>query len=183
MVVNEGLAAQAGALHERVVWNVREKVAQIVLLDAGLFCLFLLDRRFVAGVPIGSVLAVALVGIGMLRQPKYRASNLQLLPVAFVVLLAYLVIVSMLSGVDWQDRALKLVALALLLWVLVLGQIDVPSAIAGLIFAAIINVPAHYLGIVSSTEFLTGFWGEKNVAGMWYAVVESHRVWWRLSNQ
>lgn len=178
MTLKEELSARQEALESRLAWNLREMASRIVLLDAALFSLFLLDRRFVAGVPIGSMLAVALVGIGLLRQPKYRASNLQLLPIAFVGLFAYLVVVSMLSGVDWQDRMLKLVALALLMWVLILGQIDVPSAIVGLMVGALVNVPAHYAGLASSTEFLTGYWGEKNVAGMWYAVVMILGLWW-----
>lgn len=148
-----------------------ELASKVVLLDAFLFSLFLFDREFVAGVPLGSVLAVTIFFVGFMRKPTVQVPRLGMLGPALVVLFIYLIAVSEFQGLDWLDRALKLLALGLMMWTIVGRRIDPLSAVAGLSVAAIINTVAEYAGIAGGGGYLTGLWGEKNVTGLWYAAV------------
>lgn len=144
-------------------------------LDAFLFALFIFDRFLLPiGVAGGVVLGVVLVGIGAFRKPAYRVRGWGLIALALAMLLAYLALGSAYNGVDFGQRLLRISILFALILTLAAGKYHFPSALTGLIIGAVlINAPAYYLGLTSDNyaPYLTGWFGDKNVAGMWYAVV------------
>lgn len=146
-------------------------MAQVYPLDALLFGLFMLDRVAVGPVPGGVLLTLVIGVLGFSRAPKLKMRGLPLLAAAYALLLVYLAVVSQDAGVDWQQRALRFAILAILVWVLVEGRIDAFSAVSGVCVGLMVNAGAYYAGLTTDAypPFLTGWLGDKNVAGLWYA--------------
>ena len=148
-------------------------LARIYPVDALLFSLFIFDRVSVGPVPAGVLLTVLIGVVGFLRAPTLRMPGLQVLAVAYAGLIVYLAVVSQDAGVDWQQRALRMFILGILIWVLVQGRFDAYSAVAGLVLGLGVNAVAYYAGLTTDfyPPYLTGWLGDKNVSGMWYATV------------
>lgn len=149
--------------------------ANLRLSDAGLFGLFIFDRTAVASsVPGGVALASTLLLLAAFRRPTHRLTISTPLLVTFVSLLAFLAIESQYNGVSFTQRLLRISLLFALTMALAQGRFHIPSAITGIAFTAVcVNAPAFYLGLTPNQypPFLTGWWGDKNVAGMWYAAI------------
>lgn len=174
--------AREATLSERT----RTWMSQLYPLDALLFGLFVLDRVAVGPVPGGVVLTLVIGLLGFYRAPKLRMSGLPVLAGCYAALLVYLAVVSQDAGVDWQQRAIRFAILAILVWVLVQGRFDAYSAVVGICVGLLVNAAAYYAGLTTDAypPFLTGWLGDKNVAGMWYAtfgilglVIWSRRKW------
>ncbi|MHA6523083.1 O-antigen ligase family protein [Tessaracoccus sp. G1721] len=159
--------------HEVVDEGASSWLARVYPLDALLFSLFIFDRVSVGPIPAGVLITILIGVVGFLRPPTLRMRGLPVLAVGYAGLLVYLVIVSQDAGVDWQQRVLRMFILGILIWVLVQGRFDAFSAIAGLVLGLGINAAAYYAGLTTDNypPFLTGWLGDKNVAGMWYATV------------
>lgn len=141
-------------------------------LDAFLFGLFIFDRVAVGPLPLGVGMMVFIALVAIFRRPKLRLPHFGLFVAFYLSLVGFAVAVSQASGLDWHQRALRWVLLLLIIWALVGGRFDAYSALIGIITALAINVAAYYLGLTSDNypPFLTGFLGDKNVAGLWYAI-------------
>ncbi|MDO5676868.1 MAG: hypothetical protein Q4G35_05095 [Propionibacteriaceae bacterium] len=122
---------------------------------------------------MGVALAVALVGLAAFKPAAREVKRLGWVVALFLVLVVYLAIVSDINGADWEQRLLRVVIIFALAYVVAQGRYHMPSAMFGLGFAAVGNAAAFYAGLTTNNypPFLTGFWGDKNVAGLWYAVV------------
>ena len=163
-------------------------MARVYPLDALLFGLFMLDRVNVGPIPGGVLLTVLIGVLGFLRAPTLRMRALQPLAIAYAGVLVYLILVSEDAGVGWKQRALRMFILGILVWVLVQGRFDAYSAVLGLAIGLFVNAAAYYAGLTPDyyPPFLTGWLGDKNVAGMWYAtfgvlgLVLWHRRRWSL---
>lgn len=149
-------------------------MARVRPLDALLFALFAFDRFPLApGVPAGVPLIGLLLVIAAFRRPTLQVSVLPKLAPFYAALFVYLAVVSDFNGTDYHQRLLRIVMLFLLTWVVAQGRFDVFSATLGLSVATVlINTPAYYLGLTSDNypPFLTGWFGDKNVAGLWCAM-------------
>lgn len=163
----------SGGLGETVDEASSSWMARVYPLDALLFSLFIFDRVGVGPIPAGVLLTLLIGVVAFLRAPTLRMPGLQVLAVAYAGLLAYLAIVSHDAGVDWQQRVLRMFILGILIWVLVQGRFDAYSAVAGLVLGLGVNAVAYYAGLTTDfyPPYLTGWLGDKNVAGMWYAAV------------
>lgn len=150
-------------------------VATFRPVDAFLFSLFLLDRvRLFGAFPGGVALTAALVALAIFRKPVYKVKGIGWMSCLFAILVLYLAVSSAYAGVDFEQRLFRIALLLALVLILATGRFHFPSAVGGLIFGAVcINVPAFYAGLTPSlyAPFLTGWFNDKNVAGMWYAVV------------
>ena len=163
-------------------------MARIYPADALLFGLFIFDRVSVGPVPAGVLLTLVIGVVGFLRAPALRMPGLPTLAGAYALLLLYLAVVSHEAGVDWQQRAIRMAILGILIWVLVQGRMDAYSAVIGASAGLMFNAGAYYAGMTSDNypPFLTGWLADKNVAGMWYAtfgvlgLVLWHRRRWSL---
>lgn len=148
---------------------------KIRFFDALIFGLFVFDRMaFAPGFPVGVAVASLIILIGVFRKPRLKVDGFPKWAILYTFMLAYLAMLSYLMGqVGWQQRLLRFVILAGLLWVVATGRYHFKSIVAGLVVSMTLNVLAFYLGLTSNyyPPFLTGFFGDKNVAGMWYAVI------------
>lgn len=91
---------------------------------------------------------------------------------AGVVMLGYLAYVSTINGMPWGQRITKFVLLLGLAAAFAQRRIDVRSFIVGTMTMSVINVAMFYAGATPNRypPYLTGFYDDKNVAGMYYAL-------------
>ncbi|GAB3751796.1 hypothetical protein GCM10027599_11040 [Yimella radicis] len=89
-----------------------------------------------------------------------------------VVMLGYLTYVSVVNGMPWGQRITKFALLLGLAAAFAQRRIDVRSFIVGTMTMSVINVAMFYAGLTPNRypPYLTGFYDDKNVAGMYYAL-------------
>lgn len=149
--------------------------------DALLFAVFVFDRVALAGIlPFGVLWSGFIILVGITRRPVYKIRYHGILLIIFIMILMWLGVTSAYNGVDFSQRLLRITLLFALLSLLMEGRFHWFSAIAGLGGALLLfNLPMYYLGLTSDNypPFLTGFIGDKNVSGLWYAVVTILGLW------
>ncbi|WP_062946596.1 hypothetical protein [Brachybacterium sp. sponge] len=128
--------------------------------------------------PLNQVVMVGIVLLALTRRPRVDLGRLQMLVPLLVIGLFYLAMISMFteatySAFSWERRLLRLGLTAVFLLVLASGRIDLRSGLAGLATGMILNAIAFYLGLAPDNYggVLSGFFMDKNVAGMAYAIV------------
>ncbi|QEH93806.1 hypothetical protein FV141_09890 [Dermacoccus abyssi] len=144
-----------------------------MLLDCLLGFLFMwAGYPITATLPGGVAAAVAVIAVGVFRPSTLKVKWGSLLFLLGMALLVFLVAVSMLNGQPWTQRIGKFALLLLLCSVLATGRINVRSLVIGGCLGAVVNVPLFYAGIAPNNypPYLTGFYGDKNVAGLYYVV-------------
>ena len=129
-------------------------------------------------IPLNQVVMVGIILLAITRRPQVELGRLQMLVPLLVIGLFYLAMLSMFTeatefAFDWERRLLRLGLTAVLLLVLASGRIDLRSGLAGLATGMILNAIAFYLGLAPDNYggVLSGFFMDKNVAGMAYAIV------------
>lgn len=168
--------APSGALERRLLavgHSVRTFAGPIVLLDCLLGFLFMwAGYPITATLPGGVAAAVAVIAVGVFRPSTLKVKWGSLLFLLGMALLVFLVVVSMLNGQPWTQRIGKFALLLLLCSVLATGRINVRSLVIGGCLGAVVNVPLFYAGLTPNNypPYLTGFYGDKNVAGLYYVV-------------
>lgn len=147
------------------------------LVDAVLFGLFVYDGFPVPGVP-GNIpgsdaAAVVLVGLAAFRRPQRSMSSAGWFIPFWITLLTYLVFVSMYNEVDWTRRALRIAIMVALAAAITTERVDIHAGMRGLGMALIVNFVLFYAKIAPDKYggALTGFLGDKNVAGLYYCVI------------
>ncbi len=146
---------------------------RVVVLDAILGALMIfVGYPVTASLPGHIVVTVLVVAVGAFRHPRFQVRWGGLMAIAVTLLYVYLVVVSIQQGTAWGQRITKFALLALLAVVIAGGRIDYRSLIIGGCIGAVINVPLFYAGLATDNypPFLTGFYGDKNVSGMYYAL-------------
>lgn len=146
------------------------------VVDAVLFGLFVYDGFVMPGlpipIPVSEVAAMTLVGISIFRR-QWRIFELPqwLLPV-FCLLLTYLFIESSHNDADWSRRAIRLSVMVALLWALTTGRLNMVAGFAGVGIALAINALLFIAGLAPNNYggALTGYLGDKNVAGLYYTI-------------
>lgn len=131
-----------------------------------------------AGYPLTATLpgsvafAAGLVVVAAFRRPTLTVRGGGLLLAMAVGMLGYLVAVSVINGQPWTQRIEKFALFVLLAAALATGRVNIRSLVVGGCLGALVNVPLFYLGLAPNNypPFLTGFYGDKNVAGLYYAV-------------
>lgn len=147
------------------------------LIDAVLFGLFVYDGFSLPGlpvaIPVSELAALGLVMISLLRRPSYRLPATQWLLPIFGLLLIFLVISSIANDVDWFRRAFRIASLVALLWVITSGRVNLKSGLSGAAVALVVNAILFYAGVAPDNYggVLTGFLGDKNVAGLYYTIL------------
>lgn len=159
-------------LHRAGEIRIPEFVLFFLLIGVGLLPLpqigFSLENLAVAGI----------VGLGLLRRPPRTLGALEGLVPVVVVALFYLTVVSLFAtptefAADWPTRLLRFLAVLLMVLVIGTGRVDIRSGLYGLTAALLVNIPLFYAGLVPANygTYLTGLVGDKNVAGLAYALV------------
>lgn len=145
--------------------------------EAVLFGMFVYDGFGVPGLPVvipGSDLAaIALVGISVFRRPQHGPGGSKWLIPFAIILLTYLAFSSMYNDVDWFRRLFRITIMFAFVASIISGRLDLSSGLKGLGVALAINAGLFYTGIAPNNYAgaLTGFLGDKNVAGLYYCII------------
>lgn len=145
----------------------------VVLIDFALgFSLIVVGYTFAGGMPGGVLTAAAMVAVGLLRRPTVRVRWGGILFVVMFLLLVYLAVESRYNHMAWQQRDLKFFLILSAAAVLGSGRINTRSFLIGGLAGAVVNAPAFYLHLTPNDypPYLTGYYLDKNVAGMYYAL-------------
>lgn len=156
--------------HQRAVREFWERIDGIDLL---LGMLLIFNSYTLAGnLPVGIPLAAAIIGVGCCRHAQVKVNSGALMVCAALVVFGYLVLVSVQQGQPWEQRTARFVLILGVAVVLAQRRIDPRSLILGGCIGASLNALAFYAGLTSNNypPYLTGFYGDKNVAGLFYAV-------------
>lgn len=135
--------------------------------------LFIVDRVGVAGrFPVELILLVLVIGVGAFIRPRVAIRGGGLIVLTWVCVILYVVLLSVVNDHPWVQRGGRWILLFAFAMVLAEGRIHWKSIVAGVCFGLVfINTSATFLGIQGEgyVGFLTGFLGDKNVAGLYYA--------------
>ena len=126
--------------------------------------------------PVAEAAGVALVILAAFRRPHRSLANFGILAVLVFGLLVFLAVSSSINGIDdrdWLRRLFRIAVLVCLAGSFASGRLDLRGALHGMIAALVINIPLFYAGLAPDTYggVLTGLLGDKNVAGLYYAVI------------
>lgn len=142
---------------------------------------FLFAQAAIPGLPVSfpvSYLAMAvLLVVAALRHPRWPLRPVNGYIWAFVLLIGYYAAVSA-SGVqsagasDWVRRLFRMAILLTFVGALASGRLHFPSVIKGFATGLVINAVLFYAGVAPHPyqDYLTGFAGDKNTAGLVYAM-------------
>lgn len=129
-------------------------------------------------IPFNQVVMVGIILLAITRRPQVELGRLQMLVPMLVIGLFYLAMLSMFTeetefAFGWERRFLRLALTAVFLLVISSGRIDLRSGLAGLATGMIVNTVLFYMGLAPDNYggVLSGFFMDKNVAGMAYAIL------------
>ncbi|MDQ4501907.1 hypothetical protein [Sinomonas sp. ASV322] len=158
-------------------WSAGVRRPRVRLLQAALFAFFVFDGYAVPGLPVpipgADLAAIVLVALGAFRvRERFLGPTAWYVPL-WVLLVAYLALESWVNEVDWFRRAVRLGIMVVLSVQLGTGRLDLRSGLLGLLTGLGANAVLFYLRLAPDTYsgVLTGFLGDKNVAGLYYALV------------
>lgn len=159
--------------HETMRW-----VGSIQLVDFLLFALMFVGTVPVLGDHASEIFLAAATVLALFRRPRFDLGPLALIVPAFVVMLGYIGMISLfaeadpLAVADWRLRLIRMIAVTVMIFVVATGRVDLRSAILGVAAMCLLNIPLFYAGLASDTYggYLTGFFGDKNFAGLVYAI-------------
>lgn len=142
-------------------------------------------------VPGGLITAVIIVFVGMWRPAVVRVRWGGVLFLIMIAILAFLAVESQHNHMRWVQRDTKFFLILAAATIIASGRINVRSVTIGAMVGELINVPAFYLHLTPNDypPYLTGFFLDKNVAGLYYALwgclglnvlPRRWRKWWIL---
>lgn len=126
--------------------------------------------------PLASSAVLLLCALALFRPPERSLGTLSGLALLLTGILAYLAVVSALSPMvatdEWVRRIVRLSAVVALVFFFVSRRLDLVSVLKGLGTAMVVNAGMFYSGLAPDRYggFLTGYFGDKNQAGLYHAV-------------
>lgn len=144
--------------------------------DALLMSLFVVRTDLLGvGFTINDLAGLALVVLAMFRRPVRSLQGVRWYLWICAVILSYLALVALLTGLTAADitRFGRITIMMLLAAFIASGRIDIVSGLKGFTVGLLANIPLFYAGLAPDEYggLLTGFLGDKNVAGLTYAVM------------
>ena len=128
-------------------------------------------------IPIRYFAMAVLVAVATTRRPRFASPQLRLFIVAAVMLIVYDLIVSasaapMTGASDWRQRLIRLGLLLVFTVFAGTGRLRLVALIEGFACGLVLNAILFYAGIAPHDyqQFLSGYVGDKNAAGLLYAV-------------
>lgn len=157
---------------------------RIRLLQVALGVLLSIDLT-VRGSLSTSTLAFAFMAVyGWTQPPRLRYRAMMWVPVTLLLTFVYLGALSALTlqsplAFNWETRLLRMATLTITALFLATERLHLRSTVIGVMIGVALNVPLFFLGWVPDTYAgaLTGYVGDKNTAGMMYAVATLMGVW------
>ncbi|MHA6523081.1 zinc ABC transporter permease [Tessaracoccus sp. G1721] len=131
-------------------------------------------HTLVTGFPIEIAVFALAVAAGTFVRPTVRTPALPWVALAYFSMLGSVIAVSVLMEQPWLQRSVRLSLLFFFAAVVAQGRINWKSVVAGgTLSLVLVNAPAFYLGLTPNNypPFLTGWLGDKNVSGLYYAVM------------
>lgn len=128
----------------------------------------------IPGIPNEIIIFTGLIALGAFIRPTRYIRHLQWIMLAYGLMLVHVIIVSMIHGQPWLQRSFRMALLFGFLVMLAEGRFHWKSMLTGMVISMVfINAPAYYLGLTADyyPPYLTGFVGDKNVVGMYYALL------------
>ncbi|WP_269929194.1 O-antigen ligase family protein [Kocuria massiliensis] len=181
MTVRAESGPKPAGIYARAHRAVVAEAGSLRLLEFFIGCLIAFVGTSAPGLPGNlplSYVAVLLgLGIAFLRRPRHAfPSDVRWWTLALALGLAAAVVVSVVAGYastgEWLRRIFRLGIVVAFALVLGSGRLHFRSVLRGFITMLLVNVPLFYLGLTSDTYggYLTGIFGDKNQAGLNYAV-------------
>lgn len=159
----------------RSPWNPLVTSASPRLFEAVLAIGLVMEAFSAPGLPIpfAEFSAILLLLLASFRLPRRDLSQYGVLALLALALVAYLVAVTVHNDLDPTRRATRITLLILLIYAIASERIDIKSVLYGMTAGALINVPLFYAGLTPDAYggYLTGFLGDKNVSGLFYALL------------
>lgn len=126
--------------------------------------------------PVAQLAVIGLCMIGSVRRPGRDLGQyglLFLIAFFFMAYLAYISDFNDIAAADWTRRLIRLTANVMLLFFVASGRLSMKSILVGVGAGLLANIPAFAFGLTANRygSALTGWLGDKNQAGLWYAVV------------
>lgn len=158
----------------------------IMLVDLILGFALLWDRYPVPGLgqPTGVVVLVAAIVVAACRRPTRRLPVMWLVVALYLFMVGWAAVISERNQLDWHQRAVKVLILLVFALAVAVGRLHLRSLLIGLLLSMVANVPLFYAGLTPNSypPFLTGYFGDKNIAGLMYGVMTLlgllvHRRW------
>lgn len=190
--VDRTASSSAPAIGQRLADSAREtarSVGEIRIPEAVMFFVLLSFSGLtgigsIGPVPVSHLLLSAICGYALLCRPTRHLGGFAWAIPAVTLALFYISMVSLFAtptefASSWETRFLRLGMVTFLMFVLASGRLDPRSAVTGAFTALVVNIPLFYAGLVPDSYggALTGLIGDKNVAGLAYAVVGLLMVW------
>lgn len=142
------------------------------------FALFMAPPLSGAVQIVGNALLLLVVLYTLCFSPKLAIGRYGSLIWLSLLALLYVLFVSIaaegtLDAYPWHTRLMRIAVILLFSFICATGRIDIRSGALGFLFAALVNIPLFYAGLVSNTYggYLTGIFGDKNVSGLAYAML------------
>ncbi|MEA5153967.1 zinc ABC transporter permease [Raineyella sp.] len=125
------------------------------------------------GMPLDVGVFAAVVGAcWIFVRPSVETPSLKWATLLYFAMLGHVVVVSVIVGQPWAQRSFRFVLLFLFAVMVAQGRLHWRSiVVGGLASLVLVNVPAFYAGLAPNDypPYLTGWLGDKNVAGLYYA--------------
>ena len=123
--------------------------------------------------PLPEIIMIGLIALSLVGQSRYRQAPFAFLVPLAVVAVGSMVIASEMHDVDWTRRVTRIVLLIIFVTCLAWGRLSARSIVLGMAGGLVVNAGLFYLGIAPDTYggVLTGFTGDKNVAGLMHAII------------
>lgn len=125
------------------------------------------------GVPPADLVAIALIFLAITRRPTRRLRYAAWYPVGVGAIVVMLVLSGMLNDIDWVRRVGSVGISALLAVFVATGRLDIGALVKGMLVGLVGNAALFYAGIAPDTYggVLTGYLTDKNVAGLYFAII------------
>lgn len=129
-------------------------------------------------IPVAHAILGLICAYGVFQRPTRDFGKFQLIVPALVLALFYIGTVSLFAdpsafASEWQERLLRMSAVTVMMLFLASGRLELRSALLGCFVVLVVNIPLFYAGLVPGSygRYVTGVIGDKNAAGLAYAVI------------
>lgn len=133
--------------------------------------------------PTAIIIGLA-VALAATRRPRFQLGRMATWIPITMLMLMYVGLVSLYfppepGASDWRGRLLRIGVTCIFMFCIASGRLDLRSGIFGYATAMIVNIPLFYAHLLPNTYggYLTGWFGDKNVAGMVYCLFGLMLLW------
>lgn len=155
-----------------------QRAGRLRIPELLLFFALIFETSFGLPIPANYLVLLGILLLAMMRRPRFDLGRMQALIPLLVIGLFYIGMVSMFAdptefAADWKRRIIRMALTIALLFVMASGRIDMRSALTGFGAGLVVNAVAFYAGFAPDHYggVLSGFFEDKNVAGLAYAAV------------